>query len=234
VDFDFSTDQEMLRETVRRLLTDRAPISPYVREQYRAEVVGADEVWRGLGDLGVLGVLAPETHGGTGTGMVDAAVVLEELGRAVCPTPFASSAIAAVGLVVDAGTPREHDSLLRGLADGSTIGTVACYEPGRRYDWSSPETVAHRDHGTWQLRGAKVHVPDGAAADLLLVTATDESCGWRVPPPCASGRTTPRQPSRARSTALPSRTSSTAWALRHARSSSRSSTRRRAYSSTSR
>ena len=106
-------------------------------------------------------------------GMVDAAVVLEELGRAVCPAPYASSAIGAVSLVLDAGAPREHAFLLPGLADGSTIGTVALYEERGRYGWRRPATAARRDGDGWRIDGTKVHVADGAAADLLLVTALD-------------------------------------------------------------
>jgi alkylation response protein AidB-like acyl-CoA dehydrogenase len=116
----------------------------------------------------------PEAHGGTGGGMVDAAVVFEELGRVVCPSPFASSAIAAVSLVLGAGSDRDHALLLPGLADGSTIGTVALHEEHRRYDWSSPTTRARADGSDWRLDGVKVRVADGAAARLLLVTATDD------------------------------------------------------------
>jgi alkylation response protein AidB-like acyl-CoA dehydrogenase len=173
MDFDFSVDQEMLRESLRRFLTERAPITPYVRRVYDEPSIGADDLWRGLADLGVLGLLVPEAHGGAGRGMVDAAVVLEELGRAVSPTPFASSAIAAVSLVLDAGGDREHAFLLPGLADGTTIGTIALYEQGGRYSWSAPQTVARADGREWRVDGLKVHVPDGAGAGLLLVTARD-------------------------------------------------------------
>ena len=95
--------------------------------------------------------------------MVDAAVALEELGRAVCPAPYASSAIGAVSLVLDAGSPREHAFLLPGLADGTTIGTVALYEERGRYAWAEPATAARRDGDGWRIDGVKVHVPDGAA-----------------------------------------------------------------------
>ena len=80
----------------------------------------------------MVGLLVGEEHGGAGMGMVDAAVVLEELGRAVCPAPYASSAIGAVSLA--------DDELLAALADGSTIGTVAIFEAGSRYLWQSPAT----------------------------------------------------------------------------------------------
>ena len=173
MDFDFSPDQELLRDSLRRFLADHASIGGYVRPEFDRASTGDDEVWRGLADIGVLGLLVPEEYGGAGRGLVDAAVVLEELGRIVCPAPFASSAIAATSLVLAAGSRREHTFLLPGLADGSTIGTVALHEPGRRYAWSEPETTAVADGEVWRLDGTKAHVADGAAASLLLVTARD-------------------------------------------------------------
>jgi len=78
LDFEFSADQEMLRGSVRRFLGDKAPIS-YVREMYEteSETLGHDDVWVGLRNVGAVGLLVPEAHGGAGMGMVDAAVVLE-------------------------------------------------------------------------------------------------------------------------------------------------------------
>jgi alkylation response protein AidB-like acyl-CoA dehydrogenase len=174
VDFEFSADQEMLRDSVRRFLADKAPIS-YVREAYDDEgaALGRDDVWAGLRDIGAIGLLVPEEHGGAGMGMVDAAVVLEELGGALCPAPYASSAIGAVSLVLAAGAAREHAFLLPGLADGSTVGTIALYEDGARYGWREPECAVEREGEMWRLTGVKVHVADGAAANLFLVTARD-------------------------------------------------------------
>jgi alkylation response protein AidB-like acyl-CoA dehydrogenase len=175
MDFDFSADQLMLRDSVRGFLAARAPIDPYVRGAYDGAGPGADDaVWRDLAELGVVGLLVPEKFGGAGAGMVDAAVVLEELGRAVSPLPYVSSAIAAVSLVRAAGSAREHEFLLPGLADGSTIGTLAVYEPGARYAWTEPATRARFDGERWTLEGTKAHVADGAVATLLLATARDE------------------------------------------------------------
>jgi alkylation response protein AidB-like acyl-CoA dehydrogenase len=103
--------------------------------------------------------------------MVDAAVVLEELGRAVHPGPYASSAIGAVGMLVSVGDGEVQRDLLPGLADGSTVATVALHEPGRRAEWEAPDTTAVSD----RLTGEKVHVHDAAAADVLLVTASTEA-----------------------------------------------------------
>jgi alkylation response protein AidB-like acyl-CoA dehydrogenase len=170
MDFEFSSEQEMARESVRRLLHERGGLA-LTRQAYDLPSAGADDVWHALGELGAPGLLVPEEHGGAGLGMVDAAVVLEVLGRAVSPLPYASSAIGAVSLVLAVGSAREHAFLLPGLADGTTIGTVALYEPDRRYAWATPLTSATRDGEEWRLDGAKAHVADAAAARLVLVVA---------------------------------------------------------------
>ncbi len=181
MDFEFSADQEMLRDSVRRFLADKAPIS-YVRGEYDGSGtdLGRDDVWNGLREIGTVGLLVPEAHGGAGMGMVDAAVVLEELGAALCPAPYASSAVGAVSLVLAAGADREHSFLLPGLADGSTIGTIALYEEGSRYEWRAPSTSAEPDGNVWRVTGTKVHVADGAAANLFLVTTRDLAGGLGV------------------------------------------------------
>ncbi|HEY5077041.1 MAG TPA: acyl-CoA dehydrogenase family protein [Acidimicrobiia bacterium] len=165
MDFEFSTEQEMLRTSVRAFLAATSPLAS-VRAGYELAVADS-AVWDGLRELGVVGLLVGEEHGGAGMGMVDAAVVLEELGRAVCPAPYASSAVGAVSLA--------DDELLASLADGSTIGTVAIFEAGSRYEWQTPATRATRDAAGWRLDGAKVHVADAPAADVVVVTAIDEA-----------------------------------------------------------
>jgi alkylation response protein AidB-like acyl-CoA dehydrogenase len=166
VDFEFSSEQEMLRSSVRAFLAAKAPVAS-VRAEYDAPTFDP-AVWAGLVELGVVGLLVSEERGGAGMGMVDAAVVLEELGRAVCPAPYLSSAIGAVSLA--------DDELLPRLADGSAIGTVAIFEEGTRYEWRSPAVRASRSGDGWALDGVKVHVGDAAAATVALVTALDDDC----------------------------------------------------------
>src|SRR5439155_4632885 len=120
---------------------------------------------------GLTGLLVPEEHGGGGMGMVDMGVVLEELGRAVHPGPFLSSAVAAVSVVLAAGSSDDHARWLPHLADGARVGALALLEPERRYDWRAPSTRAEATGDGWRLSGTKVHVPDGGAADALFVTA---------------------------------------------------------------
>src|ERR1700704_5868624 len=98
----------MLRTSVRAFLADKAPLAS-VRASYDSPTLDRG-VWDGLATLGVVGLLVDDAHGGAGMGMVDAAVVLEELGRAVCPAPSSSSAIGAASLA--------DTDLLPRLADG--------------------------------------------------------------------------------------------------------------------
>ena len=194
MDFEFSPEQEALRASVRRFLDDRASLT-WVRERYDDARGTTDEVWRGLAELGVLGLLVPEHHGGAGMGMVDAAVVLEELGRMVHPGPFTSSAIGATGLLVDLDADNCGE-LLAELAAGTSIATVALLEPGRRAAWSDAITTARTQHEGWSLDGTKVHVPDASTASVLLVSARDEqgSLGVFSVSPGASGVTVASTP----------------------------------------
>ncbi|MFM8303888.1 MAG: acyl-CoA dehydrogenase family protein [Actinomycetota bacterium] len=168
MNFEFSEEQEALRASVRRFLEHRAPIA-HVRDRWDDPQGTTDAVWAGLAELGTTGLLVPEAHGGAGGGMVDAAVVCEELGRAVNPGPFVSSAVGAAGLTSDLDPA---DPLLAGLAAGTEIAAVALAEPGRRDDWRNPATRADRDASGWTVTGTKVRVPDLMASSTVLVTAT--------------------------------------------------------------
>src|SRR3954452_19034053 len=138
VDCEFSTDEEALRATVRRFLGDRAPV-PYVRQQLDDPRGTSDEVWKGLAALGVTGLLAP----GAG-GMVDMGVVLEELGRAVHPGPFLSSAVGAMSAVMAAAP---DDDLIAGLADGSVIGTVVLADESIVWDADGADVLLVANDG---------------------------------------------------------------------------------------
>jgi alkylation response protein AidB-like acyl-CoA dehydrogenase len=173
VDFEFSSEQEELRATVRRFLDDRAPVD-VVRHLIEDANVPAGDLWLTLGEMGVLGLLVPASAGGAGMGMLEAGVVLEEMGRSVYPGPFLSSAVGAVTAVTLAGTANDRHDLLPGLADGTTVGTVGIYEPGARYRWDAPSTTAERGPRGWSVTGRKTFVPDALGADLLIIAARDD------------------------------------------------------------
>ena len=90
------TDEHVaLRDTTRRFLAEKASISGHVRPLLDDPTGSTDAVWRGLADLGTTGLLVPPEYGGAGMTMVEAGIVAEELGAALHPGPWLSSAVAA-------------------------------------------------------------------------------------------------------------------------------------------
>jgi alkylation response protein AidB-like acyl-CoA dehydrogenase len=172
MDFDFSTEQEQLRDSVRRYLQERAPLS-YVREQWNDPVGTTDVVWQGLVDLGATGLLAPTALGGTDAGMVTAGVVVEELGRVVHPGPYISSAIAVPTLLKAAGRVENRvdlvDELLTGTADGSRRAAIV---GGRATSVSAT--------ADGRLSGTEPWVADGGAVDTFVVVAGIDATNARA------------------------------------------------------
>jgi alkylation response protein AidB-like acyl-CoA dehydrogenase len=123
VDFDFSEEQYLLRDTVRDLL--RRESSPaQVRAMWDDSRGRSPERWRKLAELGVLGLLVPEQHGGSGLDEVDMVLVLEESGRSVLPEPVMESAALAAPLLARAGSDALKQQWLPKIADGSAVATV--------------------------------------------------------------------------------------------------------------
>ena len=168
MDFDFSDDQEMLRDTVRKWVE-----KDYTFERRRAIVKTggfSKEAWAGLADLGLLGLYVPEAQGGMGFGPVDAMVVMEELGRGIVMEPFAAVSLVAASLLT-AGHAPSAALWLQGIAEGKEIVVLAHQERRARYRLAHVETTAKNVGGTWQLSGLKSVVPAGAHAGAFIVAA---------------------------------------------------------------
>ena len=95
MNLELTDEQVALRDTVRRFLAEKASVATYVRPMLDDPTGTTDEVWGGLAGLGATGVLVPQEFGGAGMTMVEAGVVAEELGAALHPGPWLSSAVAA-------------------------------------------------------------------------------------------------------------------------------------------
>ncbi|MFV2178788.1 acyl-CoA dehydrogenase family protein [Actinomadura sp. LOL_016] len=158
-------EQRELRDALRRFFADRSPGAEVRRLMETAE--GHDPaVWGRMAEqLGLQGLAIPEEHGGAGFGMRELAVVFEEMGRALVCTPFLATITAAAGLTAGEGG---HD-LLPGIADGSTIATLAVAGDEGRWDLGSVAATVVDG----RLGGVASFVPDGHIADLLLVAAKD-------------------------------------------------------------
>jgi alkylation response protein AidB-like acyl-CoA dehydrogenase len=169
VDFQFSADQDALRDTVRGFLADRAPNS-YVRAMAEDERGFTDELWDEVSQMGWPGLLVPEDHGGVGLGLVDMVVVLEEMGRLPFPGPFFSSSVLATLAARRLGA----DDLLPPLASGTLRGTVALEEMGHGDPVDRVRARARRKGVDWVVSGHKPLVLDGHTADWAVVVARTE------------------------------------------------------------
>jgi alkylation response protein AidB-like acyl-CoA dehydrogenase len=170
MNLDFSEEQQVLRDTVRKLCAEYSPIS-VVRAMEDDPKGVPDALWKQLAELGVLGILVPEQYGGAEQTLLDAVVVFEELGRALAPTPAFESAVMSAGVLLAAGSDAQKKEWLPKIAAGEAIVTPAWMEPQRGF---GPEGVALRakkvDKG-WVLNGTKRHVTFASSASRLLVLA---------------------------------------------------------------
>jgi acyl-CoA dehydrogenase len=172
MNFDFSDDQKQLRDQARRFLTEKCT-SKAVRQVLEGKDTYDRTLWKGLAELGFLGVAIPEDFGGSGAGHLELCVIAEELGRVVAPVPFASSIYLAAEAIMLAGSDAQKRKYLPGLASGEKIGTLALFEgKGRLSPAAIKASVANG-----ALTGTKSPVPDGEIADFAVVVAHSGSSG---------------------------------------------------------
>ncbi|MCU1642079.1 MAG: Acyl-CoA dehydrogenase [Nocardia sp.] len=170
MDFELTTEQEMLRDTVRVVLA-----RSYTPER-RREVIGTElgwdpQLWSTFAEVGLLGLTFAEEDGGMGAGPIEAMLVLTELGRRLAPEPLLDCALLPGGLIARLGADNQRKELLPKVAEGDLRLAFAHAEPGVR--WPSNEVgaqVIQRGDG-WTLAGRKHAVPHGDCADLLIVSA---------------------------------------------------------------
>jgi alkylation response protein AidB-like acyl-CoA dehydrogenase len=168
MDFNFTDDQEQLRDAVRKWV-DKGHDFDRHRDIARAGGFSAEQ-WAELAGLGLTGLAVPEEHGGMGFGPVDAMVVMEELGRGLVVQPYAAVALVAARLLAESGAAGAAH-WLQGIADGSERVVLAHQERVARYRLNHVVTRAERAGEAWSVSGAKSVVPAGAHAGAFIVPA---------------------------------------------------------------
>jgi hypothetical protein len=172
MNFDFSDDQKQLRDEARKFLGQKCPPSA-VRAVLDGKAPCDKELWKGLAEMGFLGVAIPEEFGGAGAGHLELCVIAEEMGRAVAPVPFSSTVYLAAEALMLAGSNAQKHKWLPAIARGEAIGTLALFEGIGN---PSPKAIKLTASGG-TLNGVKKPVPDGAIADFVIVAARTASTG---------------------------------------------------------
>ncbi len=173
MDFTYSEEQEMLRKMAREFLEKECP-ERFVRDMEIDEKGYSPALWKQIADLGWLGLVYPEKFGGSEGTVTDMAVLYEEFGRALFPSPHLSTVVLSGLTVLNAGTEEQKAEYLPKIVNGKIVMSLALTEPEASWDggaWDAEGiTLRARQNGdAYVLNGTKLFVHDACAADYLLV-----------------------------------------------------------------
>ncbi len=160
--FGLTEEQLLLQETVRGFAAGECP-APRLREIFDGGAGHDPALWKGLAEIGIAGLTVPESFGGAGLGLLELALVMEELGASALPGPIFGHSLACLALAL-AGSDEQQRRWLPALASGERVATIALAESSDVWD---PE--AWTLQAGESLRGVKRHVPHAVVADLVVV-----------------------------------------------------------------
>jgi len=167
-----SEDQELLAKTAADFVAENSPVARVRALRDANDPDGFSRaLWKQMAELGWVGIPFPESLGGAGMGLAELAVVLEELGRNLAPEPFLSTVLLAGGVVQLAGSEAQQKRWLEPAVRGDAFLALAQQERASRFDLHRVATRAEAAGSGYRLRGEKIAVLDGAAADALVVVA---------------------------------------------------------------
>ena len=170
MDFELNEDQRILQKSARDFLKKECP-KDLVRNLADADSGHSTELWQKMAALGWMGLLVPEDYDGIGWSFVEQAVLLEEMGYALCPAPFISTTILGAQTLVMAGNKAQKRDILPKVVVGNLILTMALTESDGGCEPSALNLMAVRKGDEWVLNGIKLFVPDALAADYILCVA---------------------------------------------------------------
>ena len=165
VNFEFSDDQRLLRDQLRRFLDDNASVKAARAILDDGGRAFDKDLWHSIAELGWTGAIIPEEFGGANMNREDLCVIAEELGRSLAPTPFASSVYLATEALLIAGDDGHKSHYLPELADGGSIG---CFAMAEGVGIPTPMNVK-TTFLEGKLNGVKKPVLDGDIADFAIV-----------------------------------------------------------------
>jgi pimeloyl-CoA dehydrogenase small subunit len=170
MDFDFTEEQRLLKESLDRLVQDRYAFEQR-RDYGRSPEGWSREMWAQYAELGLLGLPFAEEYGGSAGGPVETMIAMEAFGRGLALEPFLATVVLGGGFLRHGGSAAQCSELLPRIADGSLVLAFAQTERQARWDLADIATTARRDGAGWVLDGEKGVVLHGDAADKLIVTA---------------------------------------------------------------
>ena len=170
MDFNFSSEQEQLRDTVNRLIEREYEFNKQRHAIIHSAAGYSEKVWASMAEIGVLGIGIDEAHGGFGGNAIDTMIVMEALGRSLVVEPYLATVVLGANLIQLAGSDAQKSSLLPQIVAGNLKLAFAYSETGTRYDLKRIATVARKEGAGYVLNGEKIIVLHGNIADKIIVS----------------------------------------------------------------
>ncbi len=168
MDYSFTEEQEMLRNSFKSFFKKESPIS-LVRDVMMNRHDYSPALYRKMAELGFTGIMVPEQYGGMGGGWVDMAIFYEEAGRALVQSPHFNTVVEGAQLILGLGSEEQKKALLPGIASGGTTLALALKEPGFDADFAKLSTAAVKEGAGYRLTGNKLFVSNAHLASYLVV-----------------------------------------------------------------
>ncbi|MEH6631657.1 MAG: acyl-CoA dehydrogenase family protein [Halopseudomonas aestusnigri] len=170
MNFTFSEEQNLFRDSIRRYLEETYPFEARAKTLEHPNGY-PEELWQSLAELGWLALPFAEEYDGLGGSTVDSMIVMEEIGRALLVSPFLSTVLLSGQLIAAAGTEGQKRDLIPQIGTGQLKLALAFAEPASGYDITQVATTAQKEGPGYRLNGSKCTVFHAQSADIIIVVA---------------------------------------------------------------
>ncbi|MCU0821732.1 MAG: acyl-CoA/acyl-ACP dehydrogenase [Spirochaetes bacterium] len=176
MDFSFNSDQAMIRDTARKFLENECP-KEKTRELMKSDKGFDPGIYRQMVELGWAGLIIPEQFGGSGMSYLDLMIIMEEIGRNLCPGPFYTTVAQCSLPIIAFGTEQQKKDILPKIASEGQIWTLALLEAPVSWEASGINLSAKAEGDNYVLNGTKLFVQYANSADMMLVIGRTGASG---------------------------------------------------------
>ena len=171
MDIKLTEEQAQLQDMASRFMDKKCGFDFVRRMEQESDIGFCRDMWRQFAEMGWLGIIVPEQYDGMGMGTLDLVVLIREMGRHVCPSPFLFTSVLAADLIANAASEEQKAELLPRIVAGESVYAFAYQEFSRFFKPQHIKLQAQRDGDTFRLHGSKLFVEFADGADTLIVAA---------------------------------------------------------------
>lgn len=177
MDIKLTEEQTQLQDMAAKYMDKHCGFDFVRRMEDESDIGFCRDMWRAFAEMGWLGIIVPEEYDGMGMSTLDLVILIRELGRHVCPSPYLFTCVLAADLLASAGSEAQKKSLLPEIVAGEKIYALAYQEFSRKFTPAHIKLAAVRDGDHYVLDGSKLFVEFADGADTLIVAARTGEAG---------------------------------------------------------